>query len=90
MLLSKSISLVLGFLILQMSHKSNFSLSSINLAIDFFFRVGLPPDKSRNVSKNKLKSLAETICMSDKSLIVSNILPRTRRVATCPASVLGL
>ena len=31
--------LVLGFLILQMSHKPNFSLSSMNLATDFFFKV---------------------------------------------------
>ena len=65
-----------------MSHKSNFSLSSLNFAIDFFFRVGLPPYQSRDVSKKKLKSPAKAICLSYKSLIVSNILSRSCRVAT--------
>ena len=69
-----------------MSHKSNFSLSSINLAIDFFFRVGLPLYESRDVSRKKLKSSAKTICLSDKSLIVSNILT----LVTCSVSVLEL
>ena len=55
-----------------MSHKSNFSLNSINFATDFFFRVGLPSYESSHVSKKKLKSPAKTICLSDKSLIVSN------------------
>ena len=73
-----------------MSHKSSFSLSSINLEIDFFFRVGLPPFESKDVSKKKLKSPAKTICFSYKSLIVSNILSRSRRVATCSVSVLRL
>ena len=73
-----------------MSHNSNISLSSINLAIDLFFIVGLPPYESRDVLKKKLKSPAKTICLSDKSLIVSNILPRSRRVVTCSVSVLGL
>ena len=64
-----------------MSHKSNFSLSSINFAIDFSYRVGLLPYESRDVSKKKLKSPAKTICLSYKSLIVSNILSRSWRVA---------
>ena len=41
--------LVLGIFILQMSHKSNFFLILISLAIDFFFGVGLPPYESRYV-----------------------------------------
>ena len=53
-----------------MSIKSNFSLSSINLAIDFFLRVGLPLYEYRGLSKKKLKSPAKTIYLSDKSLIV--------------------
>ena len=69
-----------------MSHKSNFSLSSINLGVDFFFRVGLPPYESRDVSRKKLKSPAKTICLSDKSLIVSNILT----LVTCSVLVLEL
>ena len=73
-----------------MSHKPNFSLTSINLAIDFFFTVGLPPYESRDVSKKKLKSPAKIICLLDKSYIVSNILPRSRRVVTSSVSVLGL
>ena len=57
-----------------MPHNSNFSLNSINLAIDFFFRVCLPLYESRNVSKKKLRSPAKTTCLSDKSLKVSKIL----------------
>ena len=89
MLMSKSNLLVLGFLILQMSHKSSFSVSSISLAIDFFFIVGVPPYEPRDVSKKKLKLAAKTTCLPGKSLIVSNILPRSRRVAACSVSVLG-
>ena len=40
-----------------MSHKSNFSLSSINLAIDFFFRVGLPLYESRDGEKEIKKEI---------------------------------
>ena len=50
-----------------MSRESNFSLSSINFAIDFFLRVGLPPYESTDVSKKKLKSPAKTICLPYKS-----------------------
>ena len=57
-------------------------------AIDLFFRVGLPLHDSRDASKKKLKSLAKTICLSYKSLII--ILSRSWRVATCSVSVLGL
>ena len=32
--------------------------------IDFFFRVGLPPYESRDVSKKKLKSPTKSICLS--------------------------
>ena len=73
-----------------MSDKSKFFLSSINLAIDFFFRVGLPPYKSKDVPKKKLKSPSKTISLSEKSLIASNILPRSRRAVTYSVSVLGL
>ena len=52
-----------------MSHKSSFSLSSINLVIDFFFRVDLPPYESKDVSKKKLKSPTKTISLSYKYLI---------------------
>ena len=90
MLLTKSKYFSFTFLILQVSHKSNFSLSSINFAIDFFFRVGFLPYDSRDVSKKKLKSPDKTICLSYKYLIVSNILSRSWRVATCSVSVLGL
>ena len=44
-----------------MSHISNVPLSSINVAIDFFFRVGLPMYETWDVSKKKLKSPAKTI-----------------------------
>ena len=57
-----------------MSHKSNVLLSLINFAIDFIFRLGLPPHESEDVSKKKLKSPAKTICSSYKSLIVSKNL----------------
>ena len=40
----------LGFFIFQMPHKSNLSLSSLNLAINFFSRVGLSPYESRDIS----------------------------------------
>ena len=73
-----------------MLHKSNFSLSSINVAIDFFFGDDLPPYESRDVSKKKVKLSANTICLSFKSVIVSNVLPRSTKVANCSFSVLGL
>ena len=66
--------LVLRFLIIQMSNKSSLSLSSMNLAIDFFCRVCLPPYESKNVWKKKLKLPAKTICLLYKSLIVFNFL----------------
>ena len=44
-----------------MSQKSSFSLSSINLGIDFFCRVGLPPYESKDVPKKKLKPPAKII-----------------------------
>ena len=73
-----------------MSHKSNFSLSSINFATDLFFRVVLPLYYSRDIWKKKLKSPAKTIFLSYKSLIVSNISWRSWRIATWSISVLGL
>ena len=73
-----------------MSQKSNFSLSSINFAVDFLFRVVLPPHEPKDVSKKKLKSPAKTICLSHKSSVVSNIFPRSWRVATCSVLVLEL
>ena len=36
----------------------------------------MSPYESRDVSKKKLKLSAKTICLSGKSLIVSNILSR--------------
>ena len=47
-----------------MPHKLNFSLSSVNLDIDFFFRVGLSLHESSNALKNKLKSSDKTVCLS--------------------------
>ena len=38
--------LKLGFLILQMSHKKRVSFISISFAIDFFSKIGFPPDAS--------------------------------------------
>ena len=60
------------------------------LTIDFFFRFGLPPYESNYVSKMKFKLPAKTIWLLNKSLIVSNILPRSRRVVTCSVSILWL
>ena len=56
-----------------MSHKSNFSLSLISFAIDFFVRVGFPPYESRDLSKKKLKSSTKTLCLSCKYLIVYSL-----------------
>ena len=53
----------------------------------FFFRVCLPPSESKDVSKKKLKLAAKTTCLSDKSIVVSNVPPRRRRVDTCSISV---
>ena len=82
--------LVSGLFIHQMSHKLNFYLSSINMAIDLFFRIGFFAPEFKDVSKKKLKSPAKNICLSNKSLIVSKILSSLTRVAACSASVLGL
>ena len=90
MLLMESVPSSFKVIIFKMSHKSNFPLSSINLAIDLLFRVGLPSYESTNVSKTKLKLPAKAICLSDKSIIVSNFLPKSRRVFGCSVSVLGL
>ena len=38
--------LTLGFLVLQMSHKKRVSFISISFAVDFFFKIGFPPDPS--------------------------------------------
>ena len=78
--------LVLVFFILQMSRKLNFSLSSIKVAIDFFFRAGLSPFQSKDVSRKKLKSPAKTICLPCQFWTVSNILPKAVRVTTVSIS----
>ena len=71
-----------------MSHKSNFPLSLINFATDFFVKDGAY--ESKDASKKKLKSSAKAICLPYKSLTVYNILLSSRRLATCFVSVLGL
>ena len=38
--------LTLGFLVLQMSHKKRVPFISISFAVDFFFKIGFPPDAS--------------------------------------------
>ena len=55
-----------------------------------FSELVLPPYESKDASKRKLKLPAKILFLSNKSLIVSNILPRLRRVATCSVWVLGL
>ena len=45
-----------GFRILQVSHNSKVSISSIIFPIDFFFRVGFPPFAYNFELKWKLKS----------------------------------
>ena len=80
MLLSKSMSFSVRIFYSPSFTQINLFFKLINLAIDFFFRVGLP----------SYESPAKTICLSYKSLIVSNILPRSTRVASSSVSVLGL
>ena len=55
MLLSESNLFVLGFLILQISHKLKVSIISISFATDFCLKDGLPPQHSKFVSKDTLK-----------------------------------
>ena len=50
--------LVLGFLILQISHKLKVSIISISFATDFCLKDGLPPLHSKFVLKNTMKSPA--------------------------------
>ena len=52
---------ILGFWILNMSNKLNFSLILINFAIDFFFKHGFPPEPSRLILNITLKSPPRTI-----------------------------
>ena len=57
-----------GFLILQMLHKS-YSLSSKSFATDFCFNKGLPPSVSSLLSKNTLRSPAKTIRFSSEKFV---------------------
>ena len=58
-----------GFLILQMSHKSYSSLSSKSFATDFCFSEGLPHFVSSLLSKNTLRSPAKTIRFSSEKIV---------------------
>ena len=58
-----------GFLILQISHKSYSSLSSKSFAADFCFNEGLPPFVSSLLSKNTLRSPAKTIRFSSEKFV---------------------
>ena len=82
--------LVLGFLILQISHKLKASIISISFATDFCLKDRLPPQHSKFVLKNTLKSLASKRFVF---LFISIVFIKVKSVfKTSPGSfsVLGL
>ena len=78
-----------GFQILQISHKSKLSISSIIFPIDFFFRVDFPPFASNLELKWKLKSLPIITFLFPISTFYS-ILCNSVSVRSCSGSVLQL
>ena len=63
-----------GFLILQISHKSYSYLSSKSFATDFCFKEGLPPFDSSLLSKNILRSPANTMpFISEKFMFFTSL-----------------
>ena len=79
-----------GFLILQISHKSYSSLSSKSFATDFCFNEGLPPFVSNFLPKNTLRILAKTIrFFSEKFMFFVSSLS-SLKTCTCSTSVLAL
>ena len=79
-----------GFLILQISHKSYSSLSSKIFATDFCFNEGLPPFGSSLRLKNALRSPAKTIRFSSEKFMFFMSSLSTLKTCTCSTSVLAL
>ena len=79
-----------GFIFLQMSHKSYSSLSSKSFATDFCFNEGLPLFVSSLLSKNTLRSPAKTIRFSSEKFMFFMSSLSLLRTCTCSTSVLAL
>ena len=73
MALLKVIYFFVGFLILQISHKSYSSLSSKSLATDFCFNKCLSPITSSLLSNNGLRSPAKTIRFSLEKFVFHEV-----------------
>ena len=79
-----------GFLILQILHKSYSSLSSKSFAKDFCFNEGLPTFVSSLLSKNTLRSPAKTIRFYCEKVMFFMSMLKSLKTCTCSSSVLAL